>query len=49
MTLTSAQMSPVGEHTKYLAQLFLPFDVVCQFTASTAVFGVVNLYLPLMA
>ena len=40
MTLTSAQMSTVGEHTKYLAPLSPSFDVVCQVTASSAVFSV---------
>lgn len=45
-TLTSGQMSPVGERTKYLAPLCLSFDVVCQVTASTAVFSVFNIYLP---
>lgn len=43
MILTSAQMSTVGERTKYLAPFFLSFDVVCQFTASTAVFSGLNL------
>lgn len=39
MTLTSAQVSTVGEHTKHLAQLYLIFfDVVCQFAALTAAF-----------
>lgn len=41
-----AQMSTVGECTKYLAPLSLPFDVVCQVPASIAAFSVLTSIFP---